>query len=435
MIDTANISIKAGNGGEGCVSFRREKYVPLGGPDGGDGGKGGDVIIVASEGHHMLTAFRFIRRFKGGDGGNGRGRLKAGKSGKDCILEVPVGTIIKEQYKTGEEEIVADLTKSGAKCVLAVGGEGGKGNRKFARSENRTPLLAEGGEETSERNLSLELQVLADVGIIGKPSVGKSSILRSCSRARPTVADYPFTTLEPVLGLVDVGHSTFVIAEIPGLIEGAHKGSGLGHEFLRHAKRTKGIVHVLDGTSDDITRDYNQIKEEMLQYDKRLLDKWEVIVVNKVDVVTVKGRMEEIEEELLCHFSESPEAVEGIGKIHFVSAATGEGIHELMQELASTLSKARSREENNTYRADNNPPVIIPKPRTGKVEVIRQNNLFLVNSSKAERIVRKAKTEDKIILAQVMNELKRLGVIRALERAGIGPGTTVRIGSWEMEWE
>ena len=435
MIDTAKISIKAGNGGEGCVSFRREKYVPLGGPDGGDGGKGGDVIVVASEGHHMLTAFRFIRSFKAGDGGNGRGRLKSGKSGKDCILEVPVGTIIKEQGESGQEEIVADLTKNGTKFILAVGGEGGKGNKKFARSENRTPLLAEDGEETTERTLSLELQVLADVGIIGKPSVGKSSILRSCSRARPTVAEYPFTTLEPVLGLVDVGFSTFVIAEIPGLIEGAHRGSGLGHEFLRHAKRTKGIVHVLDGTSDDLTRDYIQIKEEMLMYDKHLLDKWEVIAVNKVDMVAGDEQKQEIERELLPLLG--GDSAEGIsrGKIHFVSAASGDGINELMQELAGTLNETKPQGEISANRTDSNPSVITPKPRTEKVEVVRQNNLFLVNSSKAERIVRKAKTEDKIILAQVMNELKRLGVVRALERAGIGSGTTVRIGSWEMEWE
>ncbi|MQF98004.1 MAG: GTPase ObgE [SAR202 cluster bacterium] len=435
MIDTANISIRAGNGGEGCVSFRREKYVPLGGPDGGDGGKGGDVIIVASEGHHMLTAFRFIRRFKAGDGGNGRGRLKSGKSGKDCILEVPVGTIIKEQDERGKEAIVADLKENGAKFVLAVGGEGGKGNKKFARSENRTPLLAEDGEETSEKNLSLELQVLADVGIIGKPSVGKSSILRTCSRARPAVADYPFTTLEPVLGLVDVGYKTFVIAEIPGLIEGAHKGSGLGHEFLRHAKRTEGIVHLLDGTSDDLTRDYNQIKEEMLMYDKHLLDKWEVIAVNKVDMVANENQKQEIEKELLCLLGGGSEEGKNRGKIHFVSAVSGEGVNELMQELASTLTETLSQKEISAKRTENNPPVITPKPRMEKVEVIRQNKLFLVNSSKAERIVRKAKTEDKIILAQVMNELKRLGVIRALERAGIGSGSTVRIGSWEMEWE
>jgi len=435
MIDTAKISIKAGNGGEGCVSFRREKYVPLGGPDGGDGGKGGDVLIIASEGHHMLTAFRFVRRFKAGDGENGRGRLKSGKSGKDCILEVPVGTIIKEQDEEGQEEIVADLTENGATFILAVGGEGGKGNKKFARSENRTPLLAEGGEETSERTLSLELQVLADVGIIGKPSVGKSSILGSCSRARPTVADYPFTTLEPVLGLVDVGYRTFVIAEIPGLIEGAHKGSGLGHEFLRHAKRTEGIVHVLDGTSDDLTRDYKQIKEEMLLYDKHLLDKWEVIAVNKVDLISVKERKEEIENELLLLLKE--EADEGItrGKIHFVSAANGEGVSDLMQELARTLNETKLQGEISAKKTDKDISVITPKPRTEKIEVIRQNNLFLVNSSKAERIVRKAKTEDKIILAQVMNELKRLGVVRALERAGIGSGTTVRIGTWEMDWE
>jgi GTP-binding protein len=381
----------------------------------------------------MLTSFRYVRNFKAGAGGNGRGRLKTGKTGKNCIVEVPVGTIIKEKDENGREEVIADLAENGASFIIATGGEGGKGNRKFTRPQNRTPLLAEDGEDTRERKLSLELQLLADVGIIGKPSVGKSSMLRSCSRAKPDVAAYPFTTLEPVLGVVDAGKTTFVIAEIPGLIEGAHKGLGLGHEFLRHAKRTKGTVHILDGTSNNLIQDYKQIKNEMLLYDKQLLNKWEIIAINKFDVDAVRARKQEIKAELAFIFEHNQNS-----EIHFVSALSGEGIYELMQCLSKALIEKKPQNENyspSVYNETKQVAIIYPKPKTETIKVIKEGNLFLVNSSKAERIVRKAKIEDKIILAQVMNELKRLGIIKALEKAGIAGGSIVRIGSWEMEWE
>ena len=420
MIDTAKIIVRSGNGGDGCISFRREKYVPLGGPDGGDGGRGGDVIIRASEGLHMLTAFRYNRAFSAGPGGIGKGRQKTGKTGNNCVIEVPVGTMVAKIEENGRRTILADLSTMAEDFVVAVGGEGGRGNRKFTSPVNRSPLLAEEGEKPNEIELELELQVLADAGIIGKPSVGKSSLLRACSRARPDVAAYPFTTLEPVLGLVETEAARFVIAEIPGLIEGAHSGSGLGHDFLRHMRRTTGVIHLLDGTSQDLIRDYKQIRYEMGLYDGDLLNKWEVIAVNKVDLPEVKGHQNNLMRELE-HLKR---------EVFFISAITGEGVAALMDSVASRVGPERGSKKEDASKIE----VIIPKPRREPIKILKEENTFIIRSSRAERIVNRANLDDWQVQAQILAEFKKMGVIRALEKAGIKEGATVRVGGWELEW-
>lgn len=420
MIDTAKITVRSGNGGDGSISFRREKYVPFGGPDGGDGGRGGDVIIRASAGLHMLMAFRYSRVFTAGTGGIGRGRQKTGKTGKSCVIEVPVGTTVTKVEQNGSRRVLADLSTTSKEIVVATGGEGGRGNRKFTSPINRSPLLAEEGEKPNGIELELELQVLADAGVIGKPSVGKSSLLRVSTRARPDVAPYPFTTLEPVLGLVEAKGTRFVIAEIPGLIQGAHSGSGLGHDFLRHMRRTTGVIHILDGTSQDLIRDYKQVRDEMGLYDENLLRKWEVIVVNKLDLPEVRGNQNNLLQKL--EFLER--------EIFFISAITGEGVQSLMDRVASNVGRQEQSKEEDVSQIE----IIAPKPRTESIRILKEENTFVIRSSRAERIVNRANLEDWQVQAQILAEFKKMGVIRALEKAGIKQGAKVRVGEWELEW-
>ena len=423
MIDTAKITIKPGSGGKGAISFRREKYAPKGGPDGGDGGSGGNIVFIARSGQHMLGAFRYKRNFVAADGGNGQGNNKSGSAGKDYVIDVPVGTIISEVGANTEKHVICDLAVEGAQITAGSGGIGGKGNAKFSRPQNRVPLLAEDGEIKEIVTLELELQLLADIAIIGMPSAGKSSLLRASSRARPDVAAYHFTTLEPVLGFVERKRKEFILVEIPGIIEGAHRGVGLGREFLRHTRRTRGIIHLLDGTSDNVLQNYCQVREEMRLYDPSLLSKPEVVVVNKVDLPDVQERRAEIEEEL------------SKGKVSagFISAATGEGIGELLDkgiEIMASLSQCESLDPEPETHETFFP---IPRRRTAIVEKSQEH--FVVKSPRAERIVRRVDLEDWNVQAQLWGELKRMGVVHALERAGAKTGSAVKIGDWELEWK
>lgn len=324
FVDYAEIYVKAGNGGKGCVSFRREKYVPKGGPDGGDGGNGGDVNIQVDPHMTTLLDFHYKRHYKAENGEHGMGALKHGKNGKDILIKVPPGTVVKD-LATGR--IMADLTQKDQTIVVARGGKGGRGNAHFKSSTLQAPRKAEPGMKGEERKLSLELKLLADVGIVGQPNVGKSTLLSKLSSARPKIADYPFTTLVPNLGMVKLGeHESFILADIPGLIEGAHQGKGLGIQFLKHIQRTRLLLYLLDATSENIKADYQTLKKEIKLFDPLLSLLPEVVVLNKIDLLTKVKKIETGEGEIpAC----------------YISALTGEGLKDLLRVIKSKLEEIK----------------------------------------------------------------------------------------------
>jgi GTP-binding protein len=347
MFDRTEIAVKAGDGGDGVVSFRREKWVPFGGPDGGDGGDGGDVVVKADEAVTSLRIFKQKRHFRAADGKNGRGKKKHGRKGESLLLTMPVGTIVSHKSQIGGDTLIADLGQSGQQVVVAKGGKGGFGNAHFATSTNQAPQIAEKGEAGEENSIILELKLIADVGLIGYPNVGKSTLLAAVSAARPKIASYPFTTREPVLGMVEVGLQSFVLAEIPGLIDGAHLGKGLGHDFLRHVVRTRVLIHLIDGSSSSPAEDMAQVNTELSLFDSALAKKPQLVVVNKIDLPQVKARLDEIRESFAA-----------VGtKALFVSAATGEGIPELMTETMKILQSAPKPEAGKRRK------VFRPQPR------------------------------------------------------------------------
>lgn len=335
FVDEVTIRVQAGKGGNGCVSFRREKYVPKGGPDGGDGGKGGDVILEASRRKHTLLDFRYRQIFKAGAGKHGEGQNRHGRGGEDLLLEVPVGTIVKLP-ETGE--ILADLLQEKDRFTAARGAPGGRGNARFVSSTRQVPRFAQDGQDGEERELLLELKLIADVGLVGLPNAGKSTLIAAISAARPKVADYPFTTLVPNLGVVQYEDApSFVVADIPGLIEGAHKGAGLGTRFLRHIERTRILVHLVDAAAlpeEDILEPYLRIEKELEAYSESMADKGRVIVLNKTDLVSEPARLEAI----TARFRETGYAVIPI------SALLKRGVGDLVRTLAIRLAELESAE-------------------------------------------------------------------------------------------
>lgn len=324
LIDEVKIYIKSGDGGPGCVSFRREKFIEYGGPDGGNGGKGGDVIIRTNPHLNTLIDFRFKQHFKAKNGEHGSGRNRSGKSRDPIILEVPVGTQI---YDEDGEEIIFDLDEAGKEYIIAKGGKGGLGNAHFKSATNQAPSNFTPGYPGEEKWIRLKLKLLCDVGLVGLPNAGKSSILSRVSRARPKIADYPFTTLRPQLGVVYVDYNEFVMADIPGLIEGAHKGVGLGDKFLKHVERSKILLHVIDVTTEDIISSYNTIREELKSYSAALADKEEIIAFNKCDAI-----LEDELEEKITMFQKQ------LGKeVYLISAVTGQNIDQLMRILNNKI--------------------------------------------------------------------------------------------------
>jgi len=314
--------VKAGNGGRGCVSFRREKYVPKGGPDGGDGGDGGDVIIKVDPHMRTLLDFRYVKHYKAGNGEHGKGALKHGKRGEDVWIKVPPGTIVKD---IESKKILVDLTAEDQAFVVAKGGKGGKGNARFKSSTQQAPRKAEPGTKGEEKKLALELKLLADVGIVGHPNVGKSTLLSKLSSARPKIADYPFTTLSPMLGLVKLNaYKSFVLADIPGLIEGAHEGKGLGLQFLKHIQRTKLLLYLLDATSSDLKGDYHTLRNEIKLFDPELSERAGIVAINKIDLLP---------QEKIQKFNN------GKKKICYISALTGRGLKDLLDVIRSELEK------------------------------------------------------------------------------------------------
>lgn len=333
FIDEVTITVVAGKGGNGCVSFRREKYVPRGGPDGGDGGDGGSVVLEASERKHSLLDFRYLNLFRAGHGGNGAGRNRHGRSGEDLVVQTPVGTVLKDP-QTGE--ILFDLTEAGQRWIAAKGGRGGKGNAHFVSSTHRTPRFAQEGQPGEERSLKLELKLIADVGLVGLPNAGKSTLVSAVSAARPKIADYPFTTLSPNLGVVQCDDEPpFVMADVPGLIEGAHEGAGLGIRFLKHIDRTRLLVHVIDLSQippDDPLKPFKQIERELESYSENLQKKPRIIVLNKTDLVKNAQDLEKIEQ-----------IYRGLGHpVLMISSLKREGLHELVRFLAKRIEELRN---------------------------------------------------------------------------------------------
>lgn len=329
FIDHATIYVRAGRGGNGCISFRREKFVPKGGPDGGNGGNGGNVVIRADRNMTTLMDFRYKRTYHAENGEHGKGANKTGKSGGDIVLNVPCGTIVRD---ADTHEIIADLVEHGATVIVARGGKGGKGNAEFATSTNQAPRIAERGTEGEQRAIELELKLLADVGLVGFPNVGKSTLISRISAAKPKIADYPFTTLVPNLGIVRAGEDkSFVVADMPGLIEGAHRGKGLGTQFLRHIERTRVIVFLIESTSADPKADYKTLVGELVSFRKDLSRRPQIIVITKMDLVDNPQRKK------LKTISFGRNA-----SVHFISAVTGEGVKELVDAMWNTLHKRRN---------------------------------------------------------------------------------------------
>ena len=352
-----------GNGGNGVVGFRREKFVPFGGPSGGNGGHGGDVYLTGDNSTTTLREFRYHKRYSAERGAHGKGKDMHGRRGEDLLIKVPLGTAVGRKQDDGGVVPVADVVEAGQRVLVAKGGRGGYGNAHFATSTNQAPRVAEKGSPGEEGWLVLDLKLIADAGIVGYPNAGKSTLLSTVSRARPKIAPYPFTTTEPVLGVVEIGYQSFVLADIPGIIEGAHAGRGLGLDFLRHIERTRVLINLVDGTSADPVSDLEKVDEELALYDAGLKDKPRVVAVNKIDVLEVRARLPQLEREFRA-----------LGKpVYFISAATGEGVEPLMIKCLELLSHvgvvSTKRQEEPEFK------VFRPRPlsrrRTGQGEAER----------------------------------------------------------------
>ena len=421
MLDKIEIVVRAGNGGNGVVSFRREKFVPFGGPDGGDGGGGGDVVVVAEHSVTSLARFERNRLYRAEGGKNGQGQKKHGRSGEDLVLAVPLGTVVLEKTSAGSDLLVADLEQPGQRAVVARGGKGGMGNSRFASSLNQAPRLAQKGEVGEEESIVLEMRLIADVGIIGYPNVGKSTLLSTASAAKPKVASYPFTTREPILGVVEVGQRSFVMAEIPGLIDGAHLGRGLGHDFLRHIVRTKMLIPLLDGSSPSPAEDMTRVNMELGLFDSTLAKKPQLVAVNKIDLPQVHTKLAEIKADL-----------NSLGvKAFFISAETKGGVPKLMAEAMKLLGQATAE-----IGTGKEVPLKVfrPQPRGVGARVHKEGDIFVVVAPELERIIAGTDITNPGVPGQLRKRLERLGVSKTLVKSGIKPGDKVRCGELEWEW-
>ncbi|TMD95846.1 MAG: GTPase ObgE [Chloroflexi bacterium] len=410
FVDSARIVVRGGHGGKGSASFRREPFVPRGGPDGGDGGRGGSVIVEATNDVADLSHFKRHTRWQAEPGGAGAGGRKTGRSGAGVTLKVPPGTVALDS----DGSLLADLDRPGATAVLARGGAGGRGNVHFKSSTRRTPDYAEPGLKGDEREVTLDLKLIADAGLVGPPNAGKSSLLRAMTAARPKVADYPFTTLDPELGVADVDSARFVLADIPGLIEGAARGVGLGQRFLRHVERTKALVYVLDGSQPDPWKQLETVRHEVAQFSADLVARPYLVAVNKVDLPDAR--------KLRSRSRRSG--------VYFVSALSGEGIAGLAAAIAQLVASAPE----SFVPA---PPTVtrLPSRRRDDLVVERKPLGFAVRGERLERLVERTDLDSEGGLARFQSELDRLGVNTALEAAGVKPGDTVTISGIEFEYQ
>ena len=423
FVDYAKIIIKSGDGGNGAATFRREKYVAAGGPDGGDGGRGGDVYFEVDPNANTLIDFRFTKKFKAENGQNGSGGHKFGKSGQDIIVKVPVGTIVKDA-ETGK--VIVDMSKEGQKELILKGGRGGKGNSHFATSTRQAPRFAIDGEPGKEKEIILELKLLADVGLVGFPNVGKSTILSRVTKATPKIADYHFTTIDPNLGVVKTEYGeSFVLADIPGIIEGASDGVGLGIQFLRHVERTRLLLHVLDvaGTEGrNPVDDFNKINEELKKYSEKLATRKQIIVANKIDSMQDDENFKDLEKL----------AKENEMEIYKISAVTGEGLNELFNHVAKIIKTLPKEEiveidDRIVYTLEDD------EEEQFKIEMVKSGE-FIVTGPAAQRLMGRVNIGDNESYAYMEKMLKKIGITQALKDKGVKEGDTVKILEWEFEW-
>ena len=419
--DYVKIIAKAGNGGNGAISFRREKYVAAGGPDGGDGGKGGDIYFVVDPDSNTLIDFRYNKKFKAENGKNGEGSNKYGKSGEDLYIKVPIGTIIRDA-KTNK--VLADLSHEGQKELILAGGRGGKGNSHFATSTRQAPRFAQDGEKGEEKELILELKLLADVGLIGFPNVGKSTFLSMTTSATPKIADYHFTTLEPNLGVVKTEYGdSFVIADIPGIIEGASEGTGLGLQFLRHIERTRLLLHVIDVSGSEgrtPVDDFYKINAELKKYSEKLSKRKQIVVANKIDAMQDESLYTDLAKVAKEHNME----------IFKISAATGEGVSELIKHVAEVLKTLPKEnlidiEDRKVYTLEDKDAYTITK----------EDGMFVIRGEAVEKVMRRVNIADNESLYYFQKSLDNLGVNERLKAMGIQEGDIVKIDDYELEWE
>lgn len=430
FVDKTKIYVKGGDGGDGLVAFRREKYVAMGGPAGGDGGHGGDVIFRVDEGLRTLVDFRYQKHFKASRGEKGRNKSQHGANAEHMIVRVPPGTVVIDD---DTQEVVADLTRHGQEVVIAKGGRGGRGNMRFATPANPAPELAEHGEEGQERWVALELKVMADVGLVGFPSVGKSTLLSVVSSAKPKIGAYHFTTITPNLGVVDIGDGrSFVMADLPGLIEGAHEGVGLGHEFLRHIERTRIIIHVVDmaGTEGrDPFDDWVKINDELRQYNEKLAERPQIVAANKMDMPQAEENLEAFREQVRALKGDEIEVMP-------ISSLTKQGVQELLYKAMDMLERLPDThkveevadvEERKIYRYKK-------KEEQPSFTIRRENDTFVVESEAIEGMLKRMQMTSHDAILRFARMLRRMGVDEELRKRGAEDGTIIRIGDFEFEF-
>ncbi|WP_145335284.1 GTPase ObgE [Paenibacillus xylanexedens] len=428
FVDKAKIYVKAGDGGDGIVSFRREKYVPEGGPAGGDGGRGADIIFRVDEGLRTLLDLRYRRIFKAPRGEKGRNKSQHGANAENMIVSIPPGTVIVDD-DTGE--VLADLTRHGQQVVVAKGGRGGRGNIRFATPRNPAPELAENGEEGEERYIVLELKVMADVGLVGFPSVGKSTLLSVVSAAKPKIGAYHFTTITPNLGVVGVGEGrSFVMADLPGLIEGAHEGVGLGHEFLRHVERTRVIIHVVDMSGSegrDPFEDWQKINDELRLYNPVLAERPQVVAANKMDMPESEANLEQ--------FLKQVREVKPDIEVMPISSLTRQGIQELLYRAADLLDQIPDEPEVEEVADLSERKVYsLEKKEDEGFRIVRENDTFIVESAKIDRMMKRMQLNSHEAILKLARTLRYMGVDDELRKRGAVEGTIVRIGDFEFEF-
>ncbi|MCC6804831.1 MAG: GTPase ObgE [Anaerolineae bacterium] len=418
MLDQVKIYVRSGDGGDGVIAFRREKFIPHGGPYGGDGGRGGRVILRVAPRLNTLSPFQRKVHFTAKNGDRGGTARKTGRSADDLVVDVPPGTVVRDA-ETGD--LIADLVREGDQVIVVPGGRGGRGNQHFASSSNQAPRIAEKGEPGVERWLLLELRLIADVGIVGVPNAGKSTLLSVVSNARPKIADYPFTTLEPNLGVVAYDDRDLVLADIPGLVEGAHMGVGLGHSFLRHVQRTRMLIHLLNGASEDPIADYNQINQELALYDEKLGQRPQIVVLNKIDIPEVRERSAQIIADLKALGVERPMAISG---------ATRENVTALVQRVFAEFAALPETEP----LTEEMPVYTLPEEDvTFGVERLGEGE-YRVVGKRIERAAAMTYWDYDEAILRFQRLLDTVGVTEALREAGVQEGDIVHIGNHELEW-